>query len=112
MTRKTTINPFCTKEFKVVFASKDAHDMILAKAEDILSELNIKDYRILYRSKYNKYVVLDCAPGCLDGFDMIISMEEDENRINFMKFAEYLIRNFSDNIIHLENCLQLQEVTK
>lgn len=112
MTKITPINPFCTKEFKVTYTSSTQHDILRAKAEDILSELNIKDYRILYKSKYNNYVVYNHAPHCLDGFDMIISMEEDEDRINFMKFAEYLIRNFSDNIRHLENCLQLQEITK
>lgn len=112
MTRKTTVNPFCTMEIKIEFESKTEHDILKAKAEDVLSELNIKDYRILYKSRYNNYVVYNHAPFCIDGFDMIISMEEDEDRINFMKFAEYLIRDFNDNVRHLENCLQLQEITK
>lgn len=69
---------------------------------NLLDEYNI-EYRELYKSKYNEYVVYEYEPSSTVGFMYDVQVNGEPNVINFI---DYLIKQ------HIKNIEKLNELIK
>ena len=68
----------------------------------LFDEYNI-EYKELYQSKYNKYVIFDSEPFCTEGFYYSVEVKGEPNVVNFI---DYLIKQ------HIENIEELNKLIK
>lgn len=88
-------------ENKFAIELKDAKSKIAI--DDLLD--NLKATKEEYQSKYNRYVVYDYQPSCIQGFKYYAEFEVSRRYIDFIM---YLITTKLENINKLEGCLTLQ----
>lgn len=103
MSIEYSINKYSNNRFEIEL--NNAMDRYII--DDLID--NMKIIQESYISKYNKYVVYDFAPACIDGFKYSAQLEVSERYIDFMI---YLITTRINNINKLEGCLQLEYVTE
>ena len=99
MTIEYNINKYDNDKFAIEL--KNAENKI--SIDNLLD--NLKVIKEEYQSKYNRYVVYDYMPRCLEGFKYYAEFEVSKRYIDFIM---YLITTKLDNINKLEGCLTLQ----
>lgn len=103
MTIEYNINKYDNDKFAIEL--KNAENKIVI--DDLLD--NLKAIKEEYQSKYNRYVVYDYSPSCIQGFKYYAEFETSRRYIDFIM---YLITKRLDNINKLEGCLQLEYTTE
>ena len=72
---------------------------------NLLDEYNI-EYRELYKSKYNEYVVYEYEPSFIVGFYYSVDIKDNPDLINFI---DYLIKQHIKNIEKLNKLIEETE---
>lgn len=104
----------------IISEEKDADDKHLfriqcdAKQKEVIhflgnlvDELKLEVFRSEWQSKYNHYVIRECEPYCIDGYNYIASFEYSEEVENKIAFAKQIISDWVSKVNKLNKLLAL-----
>lgn len=97
----------------ILFEEGKLEVTIDAKSDKLIEDI-INSERVTvtkkWKSKYNEYVVHDYEPFCIEGFNIIYELYD--NDINKLKFIQMLLSNLNNNLLMLERIFKGEKLIK